>query len=120
MDLKYYEELLNRIAANLYGTKIVFDKKGVFEWDKRPDGSISERSIKVLHKFQIPTTKNEIVETKSKVSYLSLKNNIYISQISDESTVDVYSSGGGMVKRYTFKITDSKIHKVKETVISIR
>lgn len=123
MDLKFYEDLLYRIASGIYGTKFEFDKKGIFEWNKHPDGSTSYRSIKVVHYFKLLEKKKLDAITKQpqpKVSYLTLKNSIYISQISEENTVDIYSSGGGMVKRYTFKITDSKIQKTKEKVIMIR
>lgn len=123
MDFKFYEELLNRIASSLYGTKIKFDKKGVFEWSKNTDGSTSHRSINVLHYFKLSEKKKKDTNTKKaepKVSYLTLKNSIYISQISEENTVDIYSSGGGMVKRYTFKITDSKIQKIEDKLIMIR
>lgn len=123
MDLYYYEDLLNRIASSLYGTKIKFDKRGVFEWSKNTDGSTSHRSINVLHYFKLSEKKNIDTNTKKaepKISYLTLKNSIYISQISEDDTVDIYSSGGGMVKSYTFKITDSKIQKLAEKVIMIR
>ncbi len=123
MDLKFYEDLLNRIASGIYGTKIEFDKKGIFEWNKHTDGSISYRSIKVVHEFEIPIKENNTdkpIGTKTKVSYLSLKNSIYITNISDKNTVDIYSSGGGMVKRYTFKISGSKIQKIEEKLMSIR
>ena len=123
MDLYYYEDLLNRIASSLYGTKIKFDKRGVFEWSKNTDGSTSHRSINVSHYFKLSEKKNIDTNTKKaepKISYLTLKNSIYISQISEENTVDIYSSGGGMVKRYTFKITDSKIQKIEDKLIMIR
>jgi hypothetical protein len=123
MDFNFYEELLNRIASSLYGTKIKFDKKGVFEWSKNTDGSTSHRSINVLHYFKLSEKKKKDINTQKaepKVSYFNLKNSIYISQISEDDTVDIYSSGGGMVKRYTFKITDSKIQKLAEKVIMIR
>ena len=123
MDFNFYEDLLNRIASSLYGTKIKFDKRGVFEWSKNTDGSTSHRSINVLHYFKLSEKKKKDTNTKKaepKVSYLTLKNSIYICQISEENTVDIYSSGGGMVKRYTFKITDSKIQKIEDKLIMIR
>jgi hypothetical protein len=43
MDLKYYEELLNKITSNLYGKRVVFDKTGVFEWNKHCPGRFPNR-----------------------------------------------------------------------------
>jgi len=51
---------------------------------------------------------------------MTFKNSFYISEISPENTFDIYSSGGGMVKRYTFKKVGSKIEKILEKVIMIR
>jgi hypothetical protein len=59
MDLKYHEELLNKITSNLYGNRVVFDKTGVFEWNKHADGSTSYRSVDVLHYFKLPEIKKK-------------------------------------------------------------
>ena len=123
MDLKYHEELLKKLSSNLYGDKIVFDKTGVFEWDKHNDGSTSYRSVDVVHYFKLPEEKKKEVKSEQpqpRVSYMSFKNEIYISKISEENTVDIYSKGGGMVKRYSFKIDGSKIVKIVDRVITIR
>ena len=123
MDLKYHEELLKKITSNLYGNRVVFDKTGVFEWNKHADGSISYRSVDVVHYFKLPEIKkkeNNSEKPQPRVSYMSFKNGIYISKISEENTVDIYSTGGGMVKRYSFKIDGSKIKKIEEKVITIR
>jgi len=122
MDIKYYDALLKVIAKALYGTKITFDERGIFEWPVHEDGSVSHRSIKELHLFA-PTKKTakEISTTVTKtVSYGLFENNIYISLLTKESTVDIYSSGGGMVKRYTFKVSGLSVEKIAEHLISIR
>ena len=49
-----------------------------------------------------------------------LENSFYISKLSPENTFDMYTSGGGMTKRYKFKKTDDKIEKIEEKVITIR
>ena len=59
-------------------------------------------------------------QQQPRVSYISFKNEIYISKISEENTVDIYSKGGGMVKSYSFNIDDSKIVKIVDKVITIR
>lgn len=123
MDLKYHEELLNKITSNLYGNRVVFDKTGVFEWNKHADGNTSYRSVDVLHYFKLPEIKKKEKNSEKpqpRVSYMSFKNEIYISIISEENTVDIYSIGGGMVKRYSFKIDGSKIVKIVDKVITIR
>jgi len=123
MDLKYHEKLLIKIASNLYGNRIEFDKMGVFEWDKHNDRHTSYRSVDVLHYFKLPEKKKKVVNPENpqpRVSYISFKNEIYISKISEENTVDIYSKGGGMVKRYSFKIYGSKIVKIVDKVITIR
>jgi hypothetical protein len=123
MDLKYHEELLKKLSSNLYGDRIVFDKTGVFEWDKHNDGSTSYRSVDVVHYFKLPEKKKKEVKSEQpqpRVSYMSFKNEIYISKISEENTVDIYSKGGGMVKLYYFKIDGSNIVKIVDKVISIR
>ena len=123
MDLKYHEELLKKIASNLYGNRIEFDKTGVFEWDKHTVGRTSHRSVDVVHYFKLPEKKKKEVNPEKpqpRVSYMSFKNEIYISKISEENTVDIYSKGGGMVKRYSFKIDGSKIVKIVDKVITIR
>ena len=123
MDLKYHEELLNKITSNLYGNRVVFDKTRVFEWNKHADGSTSYRSVDVVHYFKLPEMKkkeNNSVQPQPRVSYMSFKNEIYISKISEENTVDIYTTGGGMTKRYKFKKTDDKIEKIEEKVITIR
>lgn len=123
MDLKYHEELLKKISSNLYGNRIVFDKTGIFEWKKRNDGITSYRSVDVVHYFKLPEMDKKSDNSEQHqlgVSYLSFKNEIYISKISEENTVDIYNKGGGMVKCYSFKINGSKIVKIADKVITIR
>ena len=50
---------------------------------------------------------------------MSLKNEIYISKISEENTIDIYTTGGGMTKRFKYNKTDGKIEKIVEKVITI-
>ncbi len=120
MDYKFYEDLLDNMILHLYGKRITVDEKGIFEWNKNVDGIISYRSIKKLHNFKVPKEKEKTPESKRKVSYMTFKNSFYISEISPENTFDIYSSGGGMVKRYTFRKVGSKIEKIEEKVITIR
>jgi len=123
MDLKYHEELLKKISLSLYGNKIVFDKTGIFEWNKRIDGTTSYRSVDVVNYFKLPEMEKKSANSEQqqpRVSYISFKNEIYISKISEENTVDIYSKGGGMVKSYSFKIDGSKIVKIVDKVITIR
>lgn len=122
MDIIYYEDLLNKIISSLYGNKITVDKKGMFEWRKSNEGIISYRSIEILHEFDDNTSslkQETTTEQKSKVSYGLFKNSFYISEMTDKNTVDIYNSGGGMVKRYTFQIKGSEIKKLKDIVILI-
>lgn len=122
MDIIYYEDLLNKIISSLYGNKITVDKKGMFEWGKSNEGIISYRSIEILHEFDDNTSslkQETTTEQKSKVSYGLFKNSFYISEMTDKNTVDIYNSGGGMVKRYTFQIKGSEIKKLKDIVILI-
>jgi hypothetical protein len=120
MDYKFYEDLLDNMISHIYGSKITRDEKGIFEWNKNADGTTSYRSIKKLHNFKVPKEKETTQESKGKVSYMTFKNSFYISEISPENTFDIYSSGGGMVKRYTFRKVSSKIEKIEEKVITIR
>jgi hypothetical protein len=123
MDIKYHEELLKKISSNLYGNRIVFDKTGVFEWNKHIEGSTSYRSVNVVHYFKLPEMDKKLANSEQqqpRVSYMSFKNEIYISKISEENTVDIYSKGGGMVKRYSFKIDGLKTVKIVDKVITIR
>jgi hypothetical protein len=120
MDYKFYEELLDNMVSHIYGTKIPRDEKGIFEWNKNADGTTSYRSIKKLHNFKVPKEKETNPESKGKVSYMTFKNSFYISEISPENTFDIYSSGGGMVKRYMFRKVGSKIEKLEDKVITIR
>ena len=120
MDYKFYEDLLDNMVSNIYGSKINVDEKQIFEWNKNADGTTSHRSIKKLHNFKVPKEKEKTQESKGKVSYQTFKNSFYISEISPENTFDIYSSGGGMVKRYTFRKVGSKIEKLADKVIMIR
>lgn len=120
MDYKFYEELLNKMISHIYGNRISVDEKGIFEWSKMEDGTISYRSIKKLHRFEVPKKKETKNENKGKVIYLSLKNSFYITEISPENTFEIYSVGGGMTERYMFKKTDSKIEIIEKKVITIR
>ena len=122
MDVTYYDALLTVIAKTLYGTKITFDERGIFEWPLREDGSVSHRSIKELHLFENTEKKQKpatTTQTKT-VCYVSFENCIYITQVTEQSTVDIYSSGGGMTKRYTFKVSGLNVEKTAEHLISIR
>lgn len=120
MDYKFYEDLLDNMVSHIYGSKITIDEKGIFEWNKNADGTTTYRSIKKLHNFKVLKEKETTQESKGKVSYMTFKNSFYISEISPENTFDIYSSGGGMVKRYTFRKVSSKIEKIEEKVITIR
>ena len=80
----------------------------------------SYRSIKKLHNFKVLKEKETTQKSEGKVSYMTFKNSFYISEISPENTFDIYSSGGGMVKRYMFRKVGSKIEKIEEKVITIR
>lgn len=120
MDYKFYEDLLDNMVSHIYGSKITVDEKGIFEWNKKADGTVIYRTIKKLHNFKVPKEKEKTPESKGKVIYMTFKNSFYISEISPENTFDIYSSGGGMVKRYTFRKVGSKIEKILEKVIMIR
>jgi hypothetical protein len=120
MDYKFYEDLLDNMIAQIYGTKITVDEKGMFEWNKNNDGTISYRSIKKLHRFTLPEKKEISTEKKQKVTYQTFKNSFYISEISSENTFDIYTTGGGMTERYSFRKNGSKIEKIMEKVITIR
>jgi hypothetical protein len=52
--------------------------------------------------------------------YLTLYNRFFISKLSPENTFDIYTTGGGMTKKYKFKKTDGNIEKIEEKVITIR
>ena len=120
MDYKFYEDLLDEVIAHIYSSKITVDEKGLFEWNKKTDGTILYRSIKKLHSFKLPKEKKITSESTGKVSYQTFKNSFYISEISSENTFDIYSTGGGMTKRYSFKKNGPKIEKILEKVIGIR
>ena len=120
MDYKFYEELLDNVILIVYGKRITVDEKGIFEWTKNKDGSISHRSINKLHIFDEKKKSITNINSEPKVVYMTLKNSFYISKLSSENTFDIYSSGGGMSKRYTFKITNTQIEKLYEKVIMIR
>jgi hypothetical protein len=98
-------------------------KRVFFEWNKRIDGTTSYRSVDVVNYFKLPEMEKKSANSEQqqpRVSYISFKNEIYISKISEENTVDIYSKGGGMVKSYSFKIDGSKIVKIVDKVITIR
>lgn len=120
MDYKFYEDLLDNMILHLYGKRITVDEKGIFEWNKNLDGTISYRSIKKLHCFELPKKKEISTDIKRKVTYQTFKNRFYISEITSDDTFDIYTTGGGMTKRYTFKKNGSKVAKINETVITIR
>ena len=120
MDLKFYEELLDKAILKVYSNKITVDKKGIFEWSTNEDGSISHRSIKKLHVFKSEKKTKPKLNSEPKVVYLTFENSFFISKLSPENTFDMYTSGGGMTKRYKFKKTDDKIEKIEEKVITIR
>ena len=119
MDLKFYEELLDKAILKVYSNKITVDKKGIFEWSTNEDGSISHRSIKKLHVFKSEKKTKPKLNSEPKVVYRTFENSFYISKLSPENTFDMYTSGGGMTKRYKFKKTDDKIEKIEEKVITI-
>jgi hypothetical protein len=79
MDYKFYEDLLDNMILHVYGNRIKVDEKGIFEWNKNLDGTISYRSIKKLHCFEFPKKKEIILEPKGKVTYQTFKNSFYIS-----------------------------------------
>ena len=120
MDLKFYEELLDKAILKVYSNKITVDKKGIFEWSTNEDGSISHRSIKKLHVFKSEKKTKPKLNSEPKVVYRTFENSFYISKLSTENTFDMYTTGGGMTKRYKFKKTDDKIEKIEEKVITIR
>ena len=120
MDLKFYEELLDKAILKVYSNKITVDKKGIFEWSTNEDGSISHRSIKKLHVFKSEKKTKPKLKPEPKVVYRTFENSFFISKLSPENTFDIYTSGGGMTKRYKFKKTDDKIEKIEEKVITIR
>ena len=120
MDLKFYEELLDKAILKVYSNKITVDKKGIFEWSTNEDGSISHRSIKKLHVFKSEKKTKPKLNSEPKVVYRTFENSFYISKLSPENTFDMYTSGGGMTKRYKFKKTDDKIEKIEDKVITIR
>jgi hypothetical protein len=120
MDLNFYEELLDKAILKVYSNKITVDKKGIFEWSTNEDGSISHRSIKKLHVFKSEKKTKPKLNSEPKVVYLTFENSFFISKLSPENTFDMYTSGGGMTKRYKFKKTDDKIEKIEEKVITIR
>lgn len=120
MDYKFYEDLLDNMIFLLYGNRITVDEKGIFEWNKNADGTTSYRSIKKLHNFKISKEKEKTPEYKGKVSYMTFKNSFYISELTSDDTFVIYTTGGGMTKRYTFKKNGSKIAKINEAVITIR
>lgn len=120
MDLIFYEELLDKAILKVYGNRITVDKKGIFEWSKNEDGSISHRSIKKLHVFKSKIKTKPNLDSKPKVVYLTFENSFFISKLSPENTFEIYTTGGGMTKRYKFKKTDDKIEKIEEKVIMIR
>jgi hypothetical protein len=118
MDLKFYEELLDKAILKVYSNKITVDKKGIFEWSKNEDGSISHRSIKKLHVFKSEKKTKPKLNSEPKVVYLTFENSFFISKLYPENTFDMYTSGGGMTKRYKFKKTDDKIEKIEEILAS--
>jgi hypothetical protein len=120
MDYNFYEDLLDNMVSHIYGSKIAVDEKGIFEWNKKADGTTSYRSIKKLHNFKVPKEKETTQESKGKVFYMIFKNSFYISEISPENTFDIYTSGGGMTKRFTYRKIGTKIEKIAEKVITIR
>lgn len=120
MDYKFYEELLDNMVSHIYGTKIPRDEKGIFEWNKKADGTVIYRTIKILHNFKVPKEKEIPSASEGKVSYQTFKNSFYISEITPENTFDIYTSGGGMTKRFTFRKIDTKIEKILDKVITIR
>ena len=120
MDLKFYEELLDKAILKVYSNKITVDKKGIFEWSTNEDGSISHRSINKLHVFKSEKKNKPKLNSEPKVVYLTFENSFFISKLSPENTFDMYTRGGGMTKRYKFKKTDDKIEKIEEKVITIR
>jgi hypothetical protein len=120
MDYKFYEDLLDNMISYLYGNRIIVEEKGIFEWNKNTDGTISYRSIKKLHRFELSKKEEITSEIKGKVIYQTFKNSFYISEITSEDTFDIYTTGGGMTKRFAFKKVGSKIQKIEEKVITIR
>lgn len=120
MDLKFYEGLLDKAILKVYSNRITVDEKGIFEWSTNKDGSISHRSITKLHIFKSKKKTKPKEDNKPKVVYLTLENSFFISRLSPENTFDIYTTGGGMTKRYKFKKTDDNIEKIEEKVITIR
>jgi hypothetical protein len=120
MDYKFYEDLLDNMILHLYGNRITVDEKGIFEWNKSTDGTISYRSVKKLHRFEGPKMEEITNESKGKVIYQTFKNSFYISELTPENTFDIYTTGGGMTKRFSFKKNGSNIVKISEKVIGIR
>lgn len=118
MDYKFYEDLLNNMVSHIYGSKITVDEKCIFEWNKKTDGTVTYRTIKILHNFKVLKEKSSTSE--GKVSYQTFKNSFYISEISPENTFDIYTSGGGLTKRFTFRKIGTKIEKILDKVITIR
>jgi hypothetical protein len=114
-DINKYKMLLENVIKFLYDERINIEEKGIFEWKRDNTNSNIFRTIKKIHFFEI--NKNE--EQIENVDYGVFKNSIYISKLTELNTFDIYTSGGGMTKRYTFELKNSKIKKIKERVITI-
>ncbi|MEO0036998.1 MAG: hypothetical protein RIQ59_209 [Bacteroidota bacterium] len=114
-DINKYKMLLENVIKFLYDERINIEEKGIFEWKRDNTNSNIFRTIKKIHFFEIKKNEEQI----ENVDYGVFKNSIYISKLTELNTFDIYTSGGGMTKRYTFELKNSKIKKIKERVITI-